>query len=75
MMVGELDKEMVKLVPGQIVMKQKTDMTMFTITHWKIVHINESNPEDGRIQMVMVFQRKFLNEILTTYLPSNTPWE
>ena len=70
MTVGKLDKKMVKLVPGEIMMEQKTDMTMFIITHWKIVHINENNPEDGRIQMVMVFQRKSLNEILTTYLPS-----
>ena len=69
MTVDELDQGMVDLVPDQLIMKQDTDMTMYTITDRKIVHIDEHNPEDG-IQMVVVLKRKIQNEILTTYLPT-----
>ena len=69
MTVGELDKSMVTLVPDQIILKQKRSMTMFNIIEEKIEHIDKNNTRDG-MQVVITLKRKFVNDLLTTYLPT-----
>ena len=69
MQMIKLDKKMVLMVPDQLILEQESDMTMYTIVDEKIEYINKSNPKEG-IQVVIVLQRKSLNELLTTYLPS-----
>ena len=69
MRVGELDAEMVSLIPDQILMKEKTELTMYFITQWAIVQTEPSNPDIG-ISMIVVMKRRIMNEMLTTYLPS-----
>ena len=65
-----MNTEMVSVIPDKIIMDENTELTMYTIREWKIIYINESNPQQGGVQMVIVLKRKIMNEMLTTYLPS-----
>ena len=67
--VQSLDIENILLIPGNIEMNEKTVLTMFVVSKWSIVYRNESNPDRG-IEMLIVFKRRIMNELLTTYLPS-----
>ena len=58
MKVDELNQDMVSVIPDQIVMQENTELTMYTIKEWKIIYINESNPESGGVKMVIVLKRK-----------------
>ena len=69
MRVEKLNKEMILLVPDEIMMDEDLELTMYMIIQWEIVLVNESNPDSG-IQMKMVLKRRVMNEMLTTYLPS-----
>ena len=67
--MGELDKETVSLLPGDLQMKERVDMTLFWIRAWSLTMRNESDPEAG-IKMEIILKRKLMNELMTTYLPS-----
>ena len=69
MTVRSFDLETVQLVPHLLWMEERVDMTLYTITEWSLVHRNTSNLSKG-IKMVLTLQRKIMNEIMTTYLPS-----
>ena len=69
MNVRSLDLETVELVPHLLWMEEKVDMTLYTITEWSLVHRNASNVSNG-IKMMLTLQRKLMNEMMTTYLPS-----
>ena len=69
MAVGSLDVETVTLLPYQLLMEEEVEMTLFTITEWVLVHRNISNHQEG-VKMTVTLQRKLLNELMTTYLPS-----
>ena len=66
MAVGSESIGTVRLIPNQILMKQKLDMTMFEITFY---NLNYNNNRDG-IRVLIVMKRKFVSEIMTTYFPS-----
>ena len=66
MAVGSDSIGTVHLIPNQIRMKQKLDMTMFEITFWDF----DYNDNHDGIRVLIVMKRKFLSEILTTYFPS-----
>ncbi len=69
MAMGSLDAKTVTLLPNQMWMEEIVDMTLYTITEWSLVHRNSSNHQDG-VRMTVVMQRKLMNELMTTYLPS-----
>ena len=66
MAVGKNSIESIQLIPGQILMKQKLDMTMFEIISW---NLDYSDNHDG-LRVLIVMKRKFVSEIMTTYFPS-----
>ena len=51
--------------PRPIVMKQKTNMNMFEITHWDLFDCGTN-----QLSVQLVMKRKILSEIMTTYFPS-----
>ena len=69
MTVRFFDLEIVQLVPHLLWMEERVDMTLYTITEWSLVHRNTSNLSKG-IKMMLTLQRKLMNEMMTTYLPS-----
>ena len=64
-----VDLKTVQLVPHLLWMEERVDMTLYTITEWSLVHRNTSNLSKG-IKMMLTLQRKIMNEMMTTYLPS-----
>ena len=69
MTVRSFDLETVELVPHLLWMEERVDMTLYTITEWSLVHRNTSNVSKG-VKMMLTMQRKLMNEMMTTYLPS-----
>ena len=66
MAVGFLDFATVSLIPGQLNMSQKTEMTLFRLTHWTL---NSKSAGDG-LRVTITMQRIFASEVMTTYFPS-----
>ena len=66
MAVGKNSKELVRLIPEKIFMKQKLEMTMFEITFWNLDYIDN---HDG-LRVLIVIKRNFVSEIMITYFPS-----
>ena len=50
--IEKLNLKTVKLTPGQVFMKEKTELTMYTIHKWDILDT------DNGIKMTIVFTRK-----------------
>ena len=48
-------------------MVQPSQMTLFRITHWNLLH---SDHLEGGMQVVVVMKRKIMSEMMTTYFPS-----
>ena len=58
----DIHSETITLIPKQLKMIQRSDMTCFSIIDWKL----EQSPENG-VQMVIVFRRKIIGKMITTY--------
>ena len=69
MVVGSLDKPMMKLFPKELIMKQDADLALFQIIDWNLVYRETKSPDEG-IQLVIVMRRKILSEMMSTYLAS-----
>ena len=69
MVVGSLDKPMLKLFPKQLIMKQDADLALFQIIDWNLLYRETKSPDEG-IQLVIVLRRKILSEMMGTYLAS-----
>ena len=69
LVVGDLERRTVALLPHLLAMEQDRDMTLFTITDisWSFRHPGE--PSHG-LNMVLVLKRKITSEMMTTYFPS-----
>ena len=67
--VRTIDLEMVTLLPHPLLMDQAADMNLFTITNQSL-HYTDLDDHTKGIKMVLVFKRKILGEIMTTYFPS-----
>ena len=63
------DLNIVKLVPNKITMKESLDLTLFKVKSWSLEYIYETSEIEG-IWVKMDLQRKVMNELLTTFLPS-----
>ena len=59
----DIHSETITLIPKQLKMIQRSDMTCFSIIDWKL----EQSPENG-VQMVIVFRRKITGQITTYFL-------
>ena len=69
MVVGSLDKPMLKLFPKELIMKQDADLALFQIIDWNLLYRETKSPDEG-IQLVIVLRRKILSEMMSTYLAS-----
>ena len=69
MVVGSLDKPMMKLFPKELIMKQDADLALFQIIDWNLLYRETKSPDEG-IQLVIVMRRKILSEMMSTYLAS-----
>ena len=67
MVLGKSDTKRVRLVAGEMLMEQDSNMNLFTITDHQLV--NTSLPRKG-VSMEIKFKRKIMSEMMTTYLPS-----
>ena len=69
MAMGPLDEESVRLIPGQLHMKQPPDMAIFKIKDWRFAEKTKSNGT-RTLRMMMVLKRKVTSELMTTYFPT-----
>ena len=69
MVVGSLDKPMMKLFPKELIMNQDADLALFQIIDWNLLYRETKSPDEG-IQLVIVLRRKILSEMMSTYLAS-----
>ena len=67
--VKNLDQFGVRITPDTIEMLGKTVLTQYIVQSWVLKYQNESNPNEG-IVMEIKLQRRLMNELLTTYLPT-----
>ena len=65
--MSKADAKRVRLVAGEMLMQQDSNMNLFTITEHQLV--NTSLPIQG-VSMEIKFKRKIMSEMMTTYLPS-----
>ena len=57
------------LVPDRIIRRAETEMTQYVMTNWSLIYRDDQKPEEG-VMMVVVFKRRIMNEMLTTFLPA-----
>ena len=78
MTMGGRDLKTVMLLPYSMNMRlspsndpklDPVNLPLFYITGWKLTQRNSDFPEEG-IRMVITLRRKFLREVITTYLPT-----
>ena len=78
MTMGGLDLETVMLNPHRMNMRlspsndpllDPVNLPLFYITDWQLTQRNSDCPNEG-IRMVITLRRKFLREVITTYLPT-----
>ena len=67
--VMELEQRTIQLIPEEVIMTSKKELTMYIITQYSIQYRNISDSKAG-IQMQITLKRRIVNEMLTTYLPS-----
>ena len=66
MVFGPLDLDTVILLPGNLNMTQKVDMTIFQLTNWDL---GVKHDEPG-VEVTFYMKRMIVSEIMTTYFPS-----
>ena len=62
---SSLDAETIKFIPKDVVMKEMLDLTMYIIKQWDLI-----DDGDGSVKFIVVLERKFMSELLGTYLPT-----
>ena len=63
--LSEMDNETIILVPKDMRMMQERDMTCFSILRSEL-----KQGLRNKVEMLVVFRRKIMNEMMTTYFPS-----
>ena len=66
MTLRSLDLETVELVPHLLWMRERVDLTLYTVTEWTLIPRQRNNG----VRMTLTLQRKLMNEMMTTFLPS-----
>ena len=69
MIASDVDQEMVTLLPDQLSLTDKEDLSQFMISEWSLEHRNTSDLQEG-IRVRVVLQRKPMADLMTIYLPS-----
>ena len=64
MRVKSGDRETVRLFPGNLTMEQPLDMTLFSITDYRLDNVTTG------IHLTIKMKRKITSEMMTTYFPS-----
>ena len=60
-----LDRKMVSFLAKEVVMEEELELTMYFIQKWLLI-----NSENGSVKFIIVLERRFMSELLSTYLPS-----
>ena len=63
--LSEMDNETIMLIPNVMRIMQDRDMTCFSILRSEL-----KQGLRNRVEMLVVFRRKIMNEMMTTYFPS-----
>ena len=69
MVTSELDRWTMELLPGILNMKAEKELTQYLMTEWRLGY-KDGNSTGNTVVMEVVFRRRIVNEMLTTYLPS-----
>ena len=69
MSLKRFDQQTILLLPGDINMESRLELSQYTIEMWRLVYFDEENPDKG-LKMEFKFKRILTNELLTTFLPS-----
>ena len=64
------DLRVIKLLPYKLKMRETLDLTLFKIKSWRFEEFEGDDEKDRGVVMKMDLQRKVMNELLTTFLPS-----
>ena len=64
------DLRVIKLLPYKLEMRETLDLTLFKIKSWRFEEFEGDDEKDRGVVMKMDLQRKVMNELLTTFLPS-----
>ena len=67
--VKNLDRIGVRITPDKITMLGATLLTQYEVQTWELAYQNETDHNEG-IVMSIRLQRRLMNELLTTYLPT-----
>ena len=62
---SQLDVDMIRFIPDKVVMKERLKLTMYIVTKWDLVADGS-----GGVKYIVVLKRRFLSELLGTYLPT-----
>ena len=57
MIPNDLNLETIVLQPYEMIMKENTELTMFYVRHWELVHTDEKNLKSG-IKLNIILQRR-----------------
>ena len=69
MKVQRLDRGTVSLQPKHLKLEQPANMNLFVITQSSLTFTNTTYDEE-RVSVKIVFKRKIMSEMMTTYFPS-----
>ena len=69
MYLKRFDQQTILLLPGDIIMESRLELSQYTIEMWQLVYFDEDNLDKG-LKMELKFKRILTNELLTTFLPS-----
>ena len=69
MKVQRLDRGTVSLQPRHLKLEQPANMNLFVITQSSLTFTNTTHDEE-RVSVKIVFKRKIMSEMMTTYFPS-----
>ena len=69
MKVQRLDRGTVSLQPRHLKLEQPANMNLFVITQSSLTFTNTTQDEE-RVSVKIVFKRKIMSEMMTTYFPS-----
>ena len=67
--VKKLDRLSLQIIPKELKMLGKVELTQYIVNSWKFAYKNVSEPADG-VNVILELKRRIINEILTTYLPT-----
>ena len=69
MTVGNRDNETLALIPKDLEVFESRDLTLFSVEKFELDYTHQADYKKG-ISLTIVFKRKIMSEMMTTFLPS-----